>query len=77
MIAKIEVFDQKFAHFSRFEGSFLTILWDEKVEFWTFSKLFSRCLGNVFLIKMPTFGCIFPKLIYHLEIEKQFFTAGS
>ena len=43
----IEIFGQNFAHFDRFEGSFLTILGLEKVIFWTFSKLFWSCLGSV------------------------------
>ena len=47
MTPKIEIFGQKFAHFGRFEGSFLTILGVEKVVFWTFSKLFWSCLGSV------------------------------
>ena len=47
MTPKIEILDQKFAHFGRFGGSFLTILGVEKVVFWTFSKLFWSCLGSV------------------------------
>ena len=47
MTSKIEIFDQKFAHFGGFEGSFLTILEVEKVIFSTFSKLFWSCLGSV------------------------------
>ena len=56
MTPKIEIFDQKFAHFGRFEGSFLTILGVEKVVFWTFSKLFGKCLSIVFRLKRPTFS---------------------
>ena len=47
MTQKIEIFDKKFAHFGRFEGSFLTILGVEKVLIWTFSKLFLSCLESV------------------------------
>ena len=47
MTQKIEIFRENFAHFDRFEGSFLTILGVEKVIFWTFSKLFWSCLGSV------------------------------
>ena len=47
MTPKIEIFDQKFAHFGRFEGSFLTILGVEKAVFWTFSKLFWSYLRSV------------------------------
>ena len=45
MTPKIEILGQKFAHFGRFEGSFLTILGVKKVDFWTFSKLFWTCLA--------------------------------
>ena len=47
MTPKIEIFDEKLAHFGSFEGSFLTILGVEKVIFWTFSKLFWSCLGSI------------------------------
>ena len=47
MTPKTEIFDQNFAHFGRFEGSFLTILGVEKVVLWTFSKLFGSCLRSV------------------------------
>ena len=47
MTPKIEILGQKFAHFGRFEGSFLTILGVKKVDFSTFSKLFWTCLGSV------------------------------
>ena len=50
MTPKIEIFGQNFAHFGRFEGSFLTILGVEKVVFWTFSKLFGSCLGSVWAL---------------------------
>ena len=46
MTPEIEILGQNFAHFDRFEGSFLTILGIEKVVFWTFSKLFWTCLGS-------------------------------
>ena len=47
MTLKIEIFGQNFAHFGRFEGSFLAILGVKKVVFLTFSKLFWSCLGSV------------------------------
>ena len=47
MTPKIEFIGQNFAHFDRFEGSFLTIFGIEKVVSWTFSKLFWSCLGSV------------------------------
>ena len=47
MTSKIEILGQKFAHFGRFEGSFLAILGVKKVDFSTFSKFFWSCLGNV------------------------------
>ena len=47
MTPKIEIFDQKYAHFGSVEGSFLTILGVKKVILWTFSKLFWSCLGSV------------------------------
>ena len=50
MILKIEILGQKFAHFGRFGGSFLTILGVKKVDFWTFSKLFWTCLGSVWAL---------------------------
>ena len=50
MTPKIEIFIQKFAHFGRFDGSFLTIFGVKKVVFWTFSKLFSSCLGSVWAL---------------------------
>ena len=59
MTPNIEIFGQKYAHFGGFEGSFLTILWVEKVVFWTFSKLFRMCLSLVFELKRSTFGSIF------------------
>ena len=43
----MKIFDEKYAHFDRFEGSFLTILGVENVVFWTFSMLFWSCLGSV------------------------------
>ena len=48
MTPKIEIFGQHFAHFSGFEGSFLTILGAKKVVFWPFSKLFRNFLSIVF-----------------------------
>ena len=47
MSHKIEILDQKFANFDRFEGSFLVILGIEKDVFWTFSKLFWSYFGSV------------------------------
>ena len=40
MTLEIEIFDQKYAQFGDFDGSFLTILKIQKVVFWKFSKLF-------------------------------------
>ena len=60
MTSKIEILGLKFAHFGRFEGSFLTILGVKKVVFWTFSKLFWSCLGSVWalflVLKCPLLG---------------------
>ena len=50
MTLKTEILGQNFAHFGRFEGSFLTILEVKKVDFWTFSKLFWSCLGSVWAL---------------------------
>ena len=50
MTPKIKIFDQKFAHFGRFEGSFLAILGVKKVQLWTFSKLFWTYLGIVWAL---------------------------
>ena len=50
MPPKIKIFDQKYAHFGGFEGSFLTILEVKKVIFWTFSKLFWSCLVSVWAL---------------------------
>ena len=50
MTLKTEILGQNFAHFGRFEGSFLTILGVKKVDFWTFSKLFWSCLGSVWAL---------------------------
>ena len=50
MIPKSEILGQKFAHFGRFEASFLTIFGVKKVVFWTFSKLFWTCLGSVWAL---------------------------
>ena len=69
MTPKIEIFVQNFAHFDRFEGSFLTILGVEKVIFWTFSKLFWSCLGCVWALfstlKGPLLG-----IFSALEVDK-------
>ena len=43
MTPKIEILDQKYAHFGGFEGSFLTILGVQK----SFSELFKTSLGVV------------------------------
>ena len=56
MTLKTEILGQNFAHFGRFEGSFLAILGFEKVVFWTFSKLCGSCLGIVLGLKRPTFS---------------------
>ena len=53
MTLKTEILGQNFAHFGRFEGSFLTILGVKKVDFWTFSKLFWSCLGSVWALFPP------------------------
>ena len=64
MTLKTEIFGQNFAHFGRFEGSFLTILGVKKVDFWTFSKLFWTCLGSVWALflylKGPLLGIFIP-----------------
>ena len=56
MTPKIEILGQKFAHFGRFEGSFLTILGVKKVDFSTFSKLFWSCLGSVWALFLTLKG---------------------
>ena len=58
MTPKIEILGQKFAHFGRFEGSFLTILGVKKVDFWTFSKLFWTCLGSVWALFLASKGLL-------------------
>ena len=58
MTPKIKIFGQNFAHFDRFEGSFLTILGVKKVDFWTFSKLFWSCLGSVWALFSPSKGLL-------------------
>ena len=50
MTLKTEILGQNFAHFGRFEGSFLTISWAKKVIFWPFSKLFWSCSGSVWAL---------------------------
>ena len=64
MTLKTEILGQNFAHFCRFEGSFLTILGVKKVDFWTFSKLFWSCLGSVWALfsylKGPLLGAFIP-----------------
>ena len=50
MTSKIEIFGENFAHFGRFEGSFLTILGVKKVDFSTFSKLFWTFLGSAWAL---------------------------
>ena len=59
MTLKMNILGQNFADFGRFEGSFFTILGVKNVDFSTFSKLFGKCLGIIFGLKEPTFGCIF------------------
>ena len=56
MTPKIEIFDEKMAHFGGFEGSFLTILWVKKVVFWTFSKMFWSCLECVWALFLTLKG---------------------
>ena len=56
MTPKIEMFDQQFAHFGRFEASFLTIVGVEKVVLWTFSKFFWGCLGKVWAMFLALKG---------------------
>ena len=56
MTPKIEIFDQKYAHFGSVEGSFLTILGVKKVILWTFSKLFGIYLGISLRFKKPNFS---------------------
>ena len=53
MTPKIEILGQKFAHFGRFEGSFLTILGVIEVVL----ELFRKLLGTVSGIKRRTFTC--------------------
>ena len=64
MTSKVKILGQNFAHFGRFAGSFLTILGAKKVDFWTFSKLFSGCLGSVWALfsylKVPLLGAFIP-----------------
>ena len=49
----IEIFDQNYAHFHRFEGSFLTILGGQKSGFFAFSIFFLLFLGHL-LSLFPT-----------------------
>ena len=65
MTPKIEILGQKFAHFGRFEGSFLTILGVKKVDFWTFSKLFWTCLESVWAL----FSVLKCQLSYHENLS--------
>ena len=58
MNLKIENLRQNFAHFGRFEGSFLTILGVKKVDFLTFSKLFWTCLGSVWSLFSASKGLL-------------------
>ena len=58
MTSKIEIFGQKFAHFGRFEGSFLTILGVKKLDFSTFSKLFCTFLGSVWALFLASKGLL-------------------
>ena len=50
MTPEIEILCQNFAHFVHSEEPFLTILGVNKVEFWTFSKLFRSCLEGVWAL---------------------------
>ena len=45
MTLEIEIIGQNFAHFDRFEGSFLTMLGVKKVIVCTFSQFFLNFLG--------------------------------
>ena len=56
MTSKIEIFDQKFAHFGGFGGSFLTILDAEEVVFWPFSKVDRSCLEIVWALFLDCWG---------------------
>ena len=47
MTTKIEIFGQNFAHFGRFEGSFLTILGVEKVQKTTFLTLKTAKMSQI------------------------------
>ena len=58
MTFKTKILGQNFAHFGRFEGSFLTILGVKKVDFSTFSKLFWTCLGSVWALFLPSKGLL-------------------
>ena len=51
MTSKIEILGQNFAHFGRFEGSFLTILGSKK----SISRLFQSC----FVLVYEEFGLCF------------------
>ena len=50
--------DQKIDTFCQVDTRDLAILWVKKIVFWTFSKLFRKCLGIIFGLTRPTFGCI-------------------
>ena len=56
MTLKTETLGQNFAHFGRFEGSFLTILGVKKVDFLTFSKLFWSSLRSVWALFLDLEG---------------------
>ena len=58
MSSKIDILCQNFAHFGRFEGSFLTILGVKKVDFAIFSKLFWTCLGSVWALFLASKGLL-------------------
>ena len=59
MTSRIEIFGQKFAHFGRFEGPFLTILGSKK----SISRLFQSCFG---LVREVCGLCFWPKMAYFL-----------
>ena len=50
MTSKIKFFVQNVAQFGRSEGSFLSILGIEKVDFSIFSKLFGSCFRCVWVL---------------------------
>ena len=68
MTLKTEILGQNFAHFGRFEVSFLTILGFKKVAFWTFSKLFWNCFGSV--LAFLTLKCLLLVVFSARKVDK-------